>query len=128
MSTARHAYGQLLYREPWDVPRMTAPSHSSARDQTLSGKYQLWVRLLLLQAPIIPTRGRGQARRTARRYRLQGDARTWMQQVKAPAFTAHHKQTREDGGHIMQVKTKVKAGALTANHNQTLVRATAKPR
>jgi hypothetical protein len=45
-----------------------------------------------------------------------------MQQVKAPALTAHHIQTREDGGHIMQVKTKVKAGLGAANHNQTLVR------
>jgi hypothetical protein len=48
--------------------------------------------------------------------------------VKASAFTANHKQTRQDGGHIMQVKTKVKAGAITTKHNQTLVRATAKPR
>jgi hypothetical protein len=48
--------------------------------------------------------------------------------VKADAFTANHKQTRQDGGHIMQVKTKVKAGGITMNHNQMLVRATAKPR
>jgi hypothetical protein len=62
ISATRHAYSQPLYREPWDVPRMTAPSHSSARDQTLSAKYQLWIRLLLLQAPSIPSRGRGRAR------------------------------------------------------------------
>jgi hypothetical protein len=73
MSAARHAYGQPLYREPWDVPRMTTPSHSSARDQTLSAKYQLCIRLLLLQAPIIPTRCRGRVRRPAR---WQGDTRS----------------------------------------------------
>jgi hypothetical protein len=49
-----------------------------------------------------------------------------MQQVKAPAFTANHKQTRPDGGHIMQVKTQLKAGMLTSNYNQTLVRDPAK--
>ena len=46
----------------------------------------------------------------------------WEQQVQARAFTAHYKQTRQDGGHIMQVKTKVKAGGRPLNHNQTLVR------
>jgi hypothetical protein len=56
MSAARHAYGQSLYREPWDVPRMTAPSHSRARDQTLSAKYQFCIRFLLLEEPIIPQR------------------------------------------------------------------------
>jgi hypothetical protein len=60
MSAARHAYGQPLYREPWDVPRMTILSHSSARDQTLSAKYQLWIRLLLLQEPLIPLEAVGE--------------------------------------------------------------------
>jgi hypothetical protein len=48
--------------------------------------------------------------------------------MKAGACTAHHQQTRQDGGHIMQVKMKVKAGLTNANHNQTLVRDPAKRR
>jgi len=39
---------------------MTTLSHSSARDQTLSAKYQLCIRILLLQEPIIPPEAVGE--------------------------------------------------------------------